>query len=93
MYRQDRKLYIGEVLEVDEDDVFVSFSEHRGEITPKSVFKTPKRPDEVWVSIKDVLSIVPQPGKKGSGKSLALALHEDVLEASIAQHEYCLSRN
>ena len=59
VYRQNRKLYIGEVLEVDEEDVFVSFLEHRGEITPKSVSKTSKRPDEVWVAIKDVLSMFP----------------------------------
>ena len=78
------------MLEVDEDDVFVSFVEHRGEITPESVFKTPKRPDEACVAIKDVLSIVPQPEKKGSG---ALTLNEDILGASVAEHEYWLSRN
>ena len=65
VYRQDNKLYIGEVLEVDEDDVLVSSLEHRDEITPKSVSKTSKRLDEVWVAIKDILSIVLQPEKKG----------------------------
>ena len=38
------------------------------------------------------VNIVPQP-EKGSGKRLALALNGDILEASIAQHEYWLSRN
>ena len=77
---------------VDEDDFFVSFLEHRGEITPKILFKIPKRPDEVLVAM-DVLNIVSRPEKIGCGKRLALALKEDILEASIAHREYWLSRN
>ena len=71
----------------------MSFLEHWGDLSPTSFFRIPKRRDEIWVNLEDVLSIVPRPEEKGSGKRVALALNENILEAVIVQYKLWLSRN
>lgn len=57
----DRAVYIGKVIDVDDTDAHISFYEHNGMITHTTVFRVPKRKDEIWISYRDILCILPEP--------------------------------
>ena len=62
VYSEDCQVYIGKVLEVDEDDILISFM-HHGNSNPldsNSVLKWPDS-DEVWINRDDVLCLIPEP--------------------------------
>ena len=59
IYRDNGRVYIGKLTDVDESDAFVSFLEHRGEMSNISTFVKPKSPDKVWVRRRDVLCVIP----------------------------------
>ena len=61
VYHEDKKVYVGKVLETDETDVHVSFLGHEGSLSTSSSFKIPKNPDEVWVQKDHILCIIPEP--------------------------------
>ena len=63
VYSEDCQVYIGKVLEVDEDDTLISFM-HHGNSKPldsNSVLKWPRQNDEVWINRDDVLYLIPEP--------------------------------
>ena len=63
VYSEDCQVYIGKVLEVDEDDTLISFM-HHGNSKPldsNSVLKWPRQSDEVWINRDDVLCLIPEP--------------------------------
>ena len=44
-----KKAYIGKVLEIDDSDAKISFYEHAGTLLIGSIFRKPKKRDEIWV--------------------------------------------
>ena len=75
VYEGDKKVYIGKVTDVDQTDVNVSFLEHQGEISRKSIFVELRKKDQVWIELKDLLCILPAPLETKRGKKF----NEDVL--------------
>jgi len=49
----------GKVIEVDDEDVYVSFLKHSGDMTTSTTFSQPNTVDQVWVKKDHVLCIVP----------------------------------
>ena len=75
VYEGDKKVYIGKVIDVDQTDVNVSFLEHKGEISRKSIFVEPRRKDKIWNELKNLLCILPAPLETKRGKKF----NEDIL--------------
>ena len=86
VYRQNGQVYIGEVIDMDEQDVYISFLDHRGGLSSLSTFAKPKKPDEVWVNRNDILCVTPEPSAGYGGKRHRLVLDKDVLNAVIHFH-------
>ena len=63
VYSEDCQVYIGKVLEVDEDDTLISFMHHDNSkpLDSNSVLKWPRQSDEVWINRDDVLCLIPEP--------------------------------
>ena len=80
IYRDNGRVYMGKVTDVDESDAFVSFLEHRGEMSNKTTFVKAKSPDEVWVRRRDVLCVIPEPSSGYSGKIHRFTLEKHVLD-------------
>ena len=80
IYRDNGRVYNGKVTNVDEFDAFVTFLEHRGEMSNISTFVEPKSPDEVWVRCRDVLCVIPEPSNGYSGKRHRFTLEKHVLD-------------
>ena len=59
----------------DQTDANVSFFKYQGEIFPNSVFVKPRKKDEIWLELKNLLSIPPTPLETKPGKKL----NEDIL--------------
>lgn len=57
----DDKVYIRKVHEVDDDDAYIFFLQHNGNLTRNTKFKLPKKDDDVWLPFDDVLCIIPEP--------------------------------
>ena len=56
----DRKVYIGNVLEIDNSSAKVSFHEHAGTLSISSIFHEPKKlkvENEIWVDFVNVLAV------------------------------------
>ena len=64
----DNRVYIGRVIEVDETDANITFFEHKGEISTSTVFREPRRRDEVWVENINILCVVPEPTETKRGR-------------------------
>ena len=79
-YHEDKKVYVGKVLETDETDVHVSFLGHEESLSTSSSFKIPKNPDEVWAQKDHILCIIPEPTGGQKGKRTRLMLHRSTLE-------------
>ena len=65
----DNRLYVGRVIEVDETDANITFFEHKGEISTSTVFREPRRRDEVWVENINILCVVPEPTETKRGRN------------------------
>ena len=66
----DRTVYVGKVLEVNDSDAHITFYQHSRNITGLIVFRMPKCNDEVWITINDILCVLPQPNDTKRGKRL-----------------------
>ena len=55
----DRKIYIGNVFEIDDSDAKISFYEYTGTLSIGSTFCEPKTSDEIWVDFVNIPYVVP----------------------------------
>ena len=76
VYDPEKKVYIGEVIAMDDEEVHVSFLQHSGKLSLLSVFRQPQIADKVWVSRSNVLCVTPQPMEMKRG---SLLFKRDVL--------------
>ena len=63
VYAEDSHVYIGTIVEYDDEDALISCMEH-GDGRPlnaKSVLKWPTPRDEVWIGRYDILCLIPKP--------------------------------
>ena len=66
----DQHVYNGMVIDVDDSDAHITFYQHSGDITSTTVFRFPKRKDDVWVSLEDMICILPEPNDTKRGNKL-----------------------
>lgn len=67
----DKKWYIGEIMNVEEEDILIDFMESgckNGKVP--DVFRRPMRPDKVWVQKENILTNVEKPVPSGKSKRL-----------------------
>ena len=76
----DRKVYIGKVLEIDDFDDKFSFYEHAGTLSIGSVFRKPKKRDEIWFDFVNILYVLPVPAETKRRKKFEKFMLEDVME-------------
>ena len=76
----DRKVYISKVLEVDDSDAKISFYEHAGTLSIDSIFREPKKRDEIWIDFVNILFVVPIPAETKRGKKCEKFVLENVIE-------------
>ena len=78
----DNRVYVGRVIEVDETDENITFFAHKGEISTSTVFREPRRRDEVWVENINILCVVPEPTETKRGRkfdeSIIATIHEQM---------------
>ena len=55
----DRKIYIDKVLDIDDSDAKISFYEHAGPLSIGSIFRKPKKRDEIRLDSVNILCVVP----------------------------------
>ena len=72
----EKKIYIGEVIAMDDEEVHVSFLQHLGKLSLLSVFRQPQIAHKVWVSRTNVLCVTPQSMEMKRG---SLLFERDVL--------------
>ena len=83
----DRKDSIGMVNDMDEDEAEIYFLSHNGRLNRQTKFKQPKETDDVWVSLSDILCIVPEPT---ATKRSSFEMWPEVLENLIEKSEHWL---
>ena len=76
----DRKVYIGKVFEIDDSDAKISFYEYTGTLSIGSTFCEPKKRDEIWVDLVNILYVVPVPAETKRGKKFEMFPLENVME-------------
>ena len=76
----DQHVYIGKVIHVDDSDAHITFYQHSGDITSTTVFRFPKCKDEVWVSLEDIICILPEPNDTKRGKKFDEAVTEAIAQ-------------
>ena len=54
----DRKVYVDEVLEIDDSDAKISFYEYAGSLSIGSIFHEPKKIGEIWFDFINILCVV-----------------------------------
>jgi len=78
----DKKVYIGKITVVDETDANIKFYEHTGDISNHTIFREPRRKDEVWVEHKNILCVLPSPTETKRGRkfeeSIISMIHEQM---------------
>ena len=75
----NQRPYIGKVVEVDDGDVYISFmTPHLGE--DHQYFHWPGTVDRVWVEMKDVLCVVPEPTPNKRGFTLPSSYRNSALD-------------
>ena len=75
-----RKVYIGKVLEIDDSDAKISFYEHAGTLSIGSIFREPKKRDEIWVDFVNILYVLPVPAETKRGKKFKKFMLENMME-------------
>ena len=63
-----RKVYIGKVLEIDDSDAKIAFYEHADALSTGSIFREPKKRDQICVDYVNILHVVPVPAETKRGK-------------------------
>ena len=63
-----RKVYIGKVLEIDDSDAKIAFCEHADALSTGSIFRKPKKRDQICVDYVNILHVVPVPAETKRGK-------------------------
>ena len=76
----DRKVYIGNVLEIDDSDAEISFYEHAGTLSIGSIFRESKKKDKIWVDFINILYVVLVPAETKRGKKFEKFVLENVME-------------
>ena len=76
----DRKVYIGNLLEINDSDAKISFYEHVGTLSIGSFFGEPNKRDETWVGFINILYIVPVPAGTKREKKFEKFVQENVME-------------
>ena len=76
----DKKVYISKVLEIGDSDAKISFYEHAGTLSIGSIFREPKRRDEIWVDFVKILYAVVVPAETKRGKKFEKFVLENVME-------------
>ena len=76
----DRKAYIGKVFEIDDSDAKISFYEYTGTLSIGSTFCEPKKRDEIWVDLVNILYVVPVPAETKRGKKFEKFVLDNVME-------------
>ena len=56
--RYDRKVYIGKLFKIDDSDARIPFYEHAGTLSTVSIFREPKKRDDIWVDFVKILYVV-----------------------------------
>ena len=76
----NQHVYIRKVIDVDDSDAHITFYQHSGDITSTTVFHFPKHKDEVWVSLEDIICILPKPNDTKHGKKFDKAVIEAIAQ-------------
>ena len=76
----DRKVFIGNVLEVDDFDTKISFYEHAVTLSIGSTFRESKKRDEIWVDVVNILYVVPVPAETKRGKEIEKIVLKNMME-------------
>ena len=76
----DRKVYIGKVLEIEDSDAKISFDENAGTLPIGSIFREPKKSDEILVDSVNILYVVPVSAETKRGKKFEKFVLENVME-------------
>ena len=76
----DRKVYIGQVLEIDDSDAKISFYGHAGTLSIGSIFCIPKKRDEIWVDFVNILYVILVSAETKRGKIFETFVLENVME-------------
>ena len=66
----DRTVSIGKVLEIDDSDAKISFYGHAETLSIGSIFRKPKKRDEIWVDFVNILCVVQVPAEINRGTKL-----------------------
>ena len=66
----DRTVSIGKVLEIDDSDAKISFYGHAETLSIGSIFRKPKKRDEIWVDFVNILCGVQVPAETNRGTKL-----------------------
>ena len=76
------KVYIGKVQNVEEDEVYIHFLSHNGNLARNSKFKVPEKDDDLWIALTDILCLTPEPvlGKR------ALEIRPEALDIEDTRH-------
>ena len=74
------KVYIGKVVEIDDSDAKISFFEQAGILSIGSIFREPKKRDEIWVDLVNILYVVLVPAETKRGKKFEKFVLENVME-------------
>jgi hypothetical protein len=64
----DTKWYVGLVTAIEDDEVEINFMQQAGKVTNR--FKWPSIKDEIWLPVRNILSVVPDPQPSGKTKRL-----------------------
>ena len=78
----DRKVCIGKVLEMHDSDAKIQFYQHVGTLSIGSIFREPKKRDEIWVDFLNILYVVPVPAEIKQGNKFEKFALENVIEKS-----------
>ena len=64
----NQAVYVGKITKIDEKDAYITFYEHNGDITKTTIFRMPKRKDQVWIRFHDIICVLPEPNDTKRGK-------------------------
>ena len=76
----DRKVYIGNVFEINDSDAKISFYKYTGTLSIGSISFESKKRDEIWVEFVNILYVVPVPAETKRGKKFEKFVLENVMK-------------